>query len=195
MDDTVIRAMQQWPNVPAVYGWLALDRRGDWRIKSNAGRFECVAHAGMSEFIGRNYTRDDEGCWYFQNGPQKVYVSLDYTPWVYRLDSTATRLTAHTNAVPNDYRHLFLDDTDTLLVETELGIGVLLDRDLQSLLSHLTGLRGESAELVLEEAARGDTPCRFFGRSLSCAPIRAADIPTRFNFVPRPVPPAGQPEC
>ncbi len=195
MDEMVLRAMQQWPNVPAVYGWLALDRRGDWRIKSNAGHFERVAHAGMSEFIGRNYTSDDQGRWYFQNGPQKVYVSLDYTPWVYRLDSTGTRLATHTDAIPTDFRHLFLDDAGALLLETELGIGVLLDRDLQSALSKLTGPSGENAELVLDEASRGDIPCRFFGRSVSCMPVRAADIPARFKFVPRPVPPAGQADC
>lgn len=191
----VLRSMQRWPNVPAVYGWLALDRRGEWRIKSNAGRFERVAHPGMSEFIGRNYTCDAAGRWYFQNGPQKVYVALDYTPWVYRLDDTGTRLTAHTNAIPKDCRRLFLDDTYSLLLETELGIGVLHDRDLQSLLSRLTGPTGENAESVLDAATRREVPCRFFGHSISCAPIRASDIPTRFKFVARPVPPSGQPEC
>jgi len=27
MDDIVIRGMLKWPDVPAVYGWLSLDRR------------------------------------------------------------------------------------------------------------------------------------------------------------------------
>ena len=29
MDESVIRALAKWPNVPAVYGWLSLSRRGD----------------------------------------------------------------------------------------------------------------------------------------------------------------------
>ena len=36
MDDIVKQAMAKWPNVPHVYGWLALDRRGVWRIKGDA---------------------------------------------------------------------------------------------------------------------------------------------------------------
>ncbi|HET8728586.1 MAG TPA: DUF2946 family protein, partial [Alphaproteobacteria bacterium] len=32
MDESVLRAMTKWPNVPAVYGWLQLDQRGNWLI-------------------------------------------------------------------------------------------------------------------------------------------------------------------
>src|ERR1700690_230353 len=93
MDDIVIRAMAKWPNVPVVYGWLALDRRGQWSIKSAAPaapagaavHFEPVAKEKMIEFTGRNYPHDEQGRWYFQNGPQRVYVNLAYTPLVYRI--------------------------------------------------------------------------------------------------------------
>ena len=77
MDPIVARAMARWPNVPAVYGWLALDRRGNWLIKG-----ERITHQSMREFIARNYQPDDAGRWYFQNGPQRVYVTLAYTPLV-----------------------------------------------------------------------------------------------------------------
>ena len=33
MDEDVLRAMTRWPDVPAVYGWLSLDRRGRWLIR------------------------------------------------------------------------------------------------------------------------------------------------------------------
>src|SRR5437762_13798517 len=79
MDEIVLRSMLKWPDVPAVYGWLSLDRRGNWMIKTVAGRFERIAHAAVREFIGRNYASDPEGRWYFQNGPQRVFVALDYT--------------------------------------------------------------------------------------------------------------------
>jgi len=42
MDPIVARAMARWPNVPAVYGWLALDRRGNWLIKA-----ERITHQAM----------------------------------------------------------------------------------------------------------------------------------------------------
>jgi hypothetical protein len=80
MDESVIRAVAKWPNVPAVYGWLSLDRRGDWRLQG-----ERLTHRGAVAFINRNYASDVRGCWYVQNGPQRVYVTLEYTPWVYAL--------------------------------------------------------------------------------------------------------------
>ena len=77
MDDAVVRSLARWPNVPAVYGWLELDRRGNWRIKG-----ERIGNAALREFIARNYAADERGCWFFQNGPQRVYVALAYTPLV-----------------------------------------------------------------------------------------------------------------
>ena len=107
MDDIVIRAMAKWPNVPAVYGWLALDRRGQWSIKSAvpggsaaaAAEFEPVTNPKLIEFIGRNYAHDEQGRWFFQNGPQRVYVKLDYTPLVYRIANPHTlTFETHTGA-------------------------------------------------------------------------------------------------
>src|SRR5256885_15958649 len=86
MDDIVLRSMLKWPDLPAVYGWLSLDRRGNWMIKTAAGRFERIAHAAVREFIGRDYASDREGRWDFQNGPQRGVVALDFTPWGYRLE-------------------------------------------------------------------------------------------------------------
>ena len=70
MDDLVLRGMAKWPNVPAVYGWLSLDRRGQWLIKG-----ERISNPIVTAFIGRNYERDERGCWFFQNGPQRVFVA------------------------------------------------------------------------------------------------------------------------
>ena len=37
MDPIVRRAIARWPNVPAVYGWLKLDRRGRWSVRTAGG--------------------------------------------------------------------------------------------------------------------------------------------------------------
>jgi len=89
MDEMVARSMARWPNVPAVYGWLSLDRRGTWRIKQ-----ERVGNAALREFIARNYHADERGCWFFQNGPQRVFVRLDYTPLVVHYEATRCSTTA-----------------------------------------------------------------------------------------------------
>jgi hypothetical protein len=194
MDEIVIRGMLKWPDVPAVYGWLRLDRRGSWLIKTAAGRFERIANAAVVEFIGRNYAADAGGRWYFQNGPQRVFVALDYTPWVYRLDDAGGAFVAHTGAAPHELRAAYLDDAGALLLESELGVGVVLDRDLAAVLESLAGTR--DAERVVETISQGRAQTiRMMGRAVPASAIRAAEVPARFGFVPRPAPRAGEPEC
>lgn len=123
MDEIVVRSLAKWPNVPAVYGWLELDRRGNWLIKG-----ERIGNPGLREFIGRNYEADERGRWFFQNGPQRVYVKLAYTPFVVhyegeRLFDQCGRPFASMNA--------FQDDEGSVLVEGEAGIALLDDRDLE----------------------------------------------------------------
>ncbi len=201
MDRIVLRSMLKWPNVPAVYGWLRLDRRGQWWIKSGliktmADRFERIANPALADFIGRNYAADAEGRWYFQNGPQRVFVALDYTPWVYRLDDAGGAFLAHTGAAPRAPEAAFLDDAGALLLETEMGIGVLLDRDLPAVLERLADDRGLAVERRLEEIAQGgEARLMLHGRTLAVGFIRAGDVPRRFGFVARPAPRAGEPEC
>ena len=97
MDEIVDAALRKWPNVPHCYGWLALDVRGDWYMRDErtqaAGAFprpkgSRIEHAELLEFIERNYAADAAGAWFFQNGPQRVYVELEAAPWVWRLQPT-----------------------------------------------------------------------------------------------------------
>ena len=196
MDEIVLRSILKWPDVPAVYGWLSLDRRGNWMIKTVAGRFERIAHVAVREFICRNYASDSEGRWFFQNGPQRVFVALDYTPWVYRFDDAGQGLLAHTGAAPRALEAVFLDDAGALLLKTEIGIGVLLDRDLPAFLERLADVRGRALERLLEEVARGaEARAILQGKNVPIASINAAGVPGRFGFVARPAPRAGDAEC
>ena len=108
MDDIVKQAMNKWPNVPNCYGWLGLDERGHWYLRDDAAQAQGPFQSGLSgakgsllhhekliEFIHRNYAADAHGAWFFQNGPQRVYVELAATPLVWRLSSDF-KLTAQT---------------------------------------------------------------------------------------------------
>ena len=198
MDDVVIRAMAKWPNVPAVYGWLALDGRGQWSIRSAAeAGFEHVANAKLIEFIGRNYHHDEQGCWYFQNGPQRVYVKLDYTPLVYRIARAhPLSLETHTGLPCAALQSVWMDEAGNLLFVTEHGPGVLLDRDLPRALEALCYADGHALDeerlLALIEAGENADGVYFNSgnASLPLALIRALEAPQRLGYVREPQPPA-----
>ncbi|MFN3985010.1 MAG: DUF2946 family protein [Rhodocyclaceae bacterium] len=171
-----------WPPVPACYGWLSLDRRGNWRLKD-----EPVLHDGLNRFIGQRYTPQTDGCWIVRNGPQKVFVTLAYLPWVLRTQPGG-RLLTHTGLEIGAINAVFLDDEGNLLCDTPIGPGLVDDRDLAALLSECTTHddRRASDEALLA-ALQGTVSLYWRGHRLSL--IRRADVPARFGFQPQPQPP------
>ena len=149
MDDMVQAALRKWPDVPHCHGWLALDARGDWFMRDEAvqaaGPFprakgSRIEHAKLRGFIERNYQADAAGCWYFQNGPQRVYVTLEVAPWVWRLqppapgpDSAMPRVLSHTGlALQTPPTAALVDEQGRLFLATGQGLGLVhsLDMDL-----------------------------------------------------------------
>ncbi len=172
MDDIVRQALKKWPNVPHCYDWLALDARGDWYMRDeriqHAGPFPQVKgsriqHEKLREFIERNYLHDDAGSWFFQNGPQRVYVELEAAPWVWRLggEATAPAITSHTGLAAQ-FQSAWLDERGRLFLATDLGLGVVHTLDM------------ELAADAVEAGRWSPTETRF------------DDLPARFGFVLTP---------
>jgi hypothetical protein len=153
MDEIVARSLARWPNVPAVYGWLALDRRGNWLIRG-----ESIANAALREFIARNYEPDARGQWFFQNGPQRVYVSLAYAPLVAHYAGDA--LFDHCGR-PFAPREAFQDDEGSVLLLGAPGVALLDDRAL----AHFAELGQPRLPVIARR-----------------------DVAMRFGFVPEPAP-------
>ncbi len=142
MDEIVKAALKKWPNVPHCWGWLALDARGDWYMRDervqHAGPFPQVKgsrilHDKLREFIHRNYAADEHGGWYFQNGPQRVYVELEAAPWVWRLEATGgtPAVTSHTGR-PATVHSAWLDEHGRLFLATDLGLGIVHTLDMET---------------------------------------------------------------
>lgn len=142
MDDIVKAALKKWPNVPDCYDWLALDARGDWYMRDDriqhAGPFPLVKgslinHDKLKAFIQRNYASDERGCWFFQNGPQRVYVTLEATPHVFGIrlnDAGAYDIASHTDQVVNQVNAVFTDEWGRLFLETDMGVGIVRSPDM-----------------------------------------------------------------
>lgn len=172
MDEIVKAALKKWPNVPHCHGWLALDARGDWYMRDDrvraAGPFPRVkgsriVHDKLREFIQRNYACDADGAWFFQNGPQRVYVELEAAPHVWRLQAVGggLQVRSHTG-LPAQPRSAWLDEGGRLFLDTDQGFGLVHTQDM--------GLAADAVE-------RGDwVP----------AELSFAAMPARFGYRLRP---------
>ncbi|WP_256060908.1 DUF2946 family protein, partial [Klebsiella pneumoniae] len=68
MDDLVEKALARWPNVPAIAGWLKLNMQGDWLLTGPVPEGLTISHPRILNFMARNYGREADGRYYFQNG-------------------------------------------------------------------------------------------------------------------------------
>ncbi|KCB49352.1 DUF2946 family protein [Bordetella hinzii] len=187
MDQAVLDALQRWPDVPAVYGWLSLDKRGRWRLHPDQGAAQAITNPQILAFMDRNYAADAAGRWFFQNGPQRVYVDLPGAPYILRLDDRARGLVSHNGLAVHTVRHWWLDDSGQLWAETDLGPGLLDDRDLQAVLDRLVLDDGRPL-LEAPEALQSPRIVRGLGGLAPLAPAEAAGLPGRLGFVARPRP-------
>lgn len=155
MDESVLAAIAKWPDVPAVFGWLSLTARGEWRIRG-----EPIGNPALRDFIGRNYAPDAQGRWFFQNGPQRVYVSLEFAPWVYRLQADR-RLRTFTGLAPQRLCAAALVDGARFVLLTDLGAGNIDDRDAELFLPALTDHNGRALDEAGLERALGGAQALF----------------------------------
>lgn len=202
MDDIVKQALARWPNVPHCTGWLLLDARGHWRLRDEADQAQGapgspIRHEALIGFINRNYARDANGQWFFQNGPQRVYVELEYTPWVVRLASTNDGALTLADQAGQHFEPaaVYVDEHGSVLFEAEpeiaeesaeetadaatdthARVALLHDHDLDCFTEHAT---------LAEDGDSGTFHWRA-ETALPLQPIARADVPARFAFVRSP---------
>ena len=202
MDEQVLRSLVKWPNVPDCYGWLALDRRGQWRMRDEFTQQhhlpgQVIVHQALKEFISRNYARDSHGRYFFQNGPQRVFITLDATPWVVRIipSEQGTQLLTQcqnslepTAALSDENGNIYIvgkvtqaiyedNDRGKFSVQEGESIALLHDHDLD-LFSELASLR--------EEACSFGGSWTWHGQQLPLDPIHSSELATRFNYIAEP---------
>ncbi len=192
MDEMVLRGLAKWPNVPAVFGWLSLDRRGKWLIQG-----DHIDNPVVASYIGRNYECDASGRWFFQNGPQRVYVTLAYTPLIYRvLDARENPpiIEAHTGVRSTALSGVWIDEEGTVILQTELGVGLVHDHDVAEISALFVGADGlPASESALEQGMeqlqqRGNAPLwlKAGDANVKVNPVVSTELPRLFGFNPQP---------
>jgi hypothetical protein len=163
MDDIVRQAIAKWPNVPHCWGWLGLDARGNWYMRDDraqaAGPFplskgSLLRHEKLVDFIQRNYEADEQGRWFFQNGPQRVYVELENTPLVFRIGADRA-VSAHTGRSAT-VRHVVVDETGRVYLDTDVGFGIVHTLDVEAAADAI-----EAGDWRTHELPAAELPARF----------------------------------
>ncbi|MFZ4379896.1 MAG: DUF2946 family protein [Polynucleobacter sp.] len=202
MDEQVLRSLIKWPNVPDCYGWLALDRRGQWRMRDeftqqNQLPGQVIVHQALNEFISRNYARDSQGRYFFQNGPQRVFITLDATPWISRIipSDQGTQLLTQcqssidpTAALSDEKGNIYIvgkvaqtiyEDSDRgkFSIQESESIALLHDHDLD-IFSELASLR--------EEACGFGGSWNWHDKQLPLDPTHSSELAARFHYLTKP---------
>ncbi len=217
MDQSVLDAVKRWPDVPVVYGWLSLTARGEWKLHplgdaQLGGAGQGITNTQILGFIGRNYASQEDGAWFFQNGPQRVYVRLDAAPLILHVDPSARAITTHNRITVQKISDWYCDETGQLFAHTDVGPGRVDDRDLHLIADILRSADGRSLfdwfalfEQAQEQALKenenevkmGSTrilladPDKQYAALTEPAALRfinAAEIPTALHFIPNPGP-------
>ncbi|MGV0962586.1 MAG: DUF2946 family protein [Polynucleobacter sp.] len=202
MDEQVLRSLINWPNVPHCFGWLALDRRGQWRMRDEFAQANQLAgsviqHAALNEFISRNYACDSLGRYFFQNGPQRVFITLDATPWIARiipseigpqlLTQCGTEIQPQ-GALSDEKGNIYIagiipqslsNQIDgTAFTKTELlSVALLHDHDLDLF---------SNQSKVMEDACSFRGSWQWDGKDLPIEPIHSQELTERFHFTKVP---------
>ncbi|GAA4024171.1 DUF2946 family protein [Actimicrobium antarcticum] len=203
MDDIVKQSLVKWPNVPHCYGWLGLDARGYWRMRDEAAQHhdqpgDKIAHVALLGFINRNYLHDAQGRWYFQNGPQRVYVNLEATPFVAHTvahteahGAPSLKLVLQTGETLEQLDAAWLTDTGQLLVQAGERVALVDDRDLARCLTHVEidgAPAGDAALMAWLDDPAGPTvlTLAYGDQQLPVGRLASDELAGHFGFVQRP---------
>jgi hypothetical protein len=198
MDDIVKAAMAKWPNVPHCYGWLALDARGVWRMRDERAQAldlpgDPIRNPALLDFINRNYLHDQDGNYYFQNGPQKVYVDLIATPYIAQLlPDKSWRL--HTGEIMPPAERVWMLDDGNIVCKTAQHLCQLDDRDLSLLIDDFQENHSQLREarllefmaMPVHDVAASQIQINIQGRALSLEKSSLAHLMHMQNYGSRP---------
>lgn len=201
MDASIVRSLIKWPDVPRCFGWLALDRRGQWRMRNEYAQHHqlpgsVIEHIALKEFVARNYARDEQGRFFFQNGPQRVFITLDATPWIVRLIPNGAGLQFQTQcqnpmlaqgALCDESGNIYItglinqtqcEGSDALFVKKEcISVALLHDHDLDLF---------SSFAKMHEDTCSYKGSWSWDGEALPLDPIHSQELEKRFDFIKTP---------
>jgi hypothetical protein len=158
---------------------------------------QVITHRALNEFISRNYACDSLGRYFFQNGPQRVFITLDATPWIVRItpSENGLELISQCNnpieasgALSDEKGNIYIFGKVTQLTYKEKNVEQFSKEDCQTVaLLHDHDLDHFSRLAKLhEEACSFGGSWEWQGKQLPLDPIHSEELAARFKFITRP---------
>lgn len=149
-----------------------------------------IMHAALCAFINRNYSVDEQGRGYFQNGPQCVYVDLALTPYIAHTDPLLG-VVLQTGEVLNAIDYVLLTEQGQPVFVAGNKVAALDDRDIAD---WMRGLRIDEKFVVDERllawiGSPADQTALMWlhgDRALNVQRTLLEELPSRFTFALRP---------
>jgi hypothetical protein len=199
MDEQVLSSLIKWPSVPVCRSWLALNRRGDWLMRNEYAQEhllpgDVIKHRGLIEFIQRNYAIDSNGEWFFQNGPQRVYVDLDYTPFISRIYIENNKKLLRTNLGQDiEPEQCWMDENGQIILRAHIEVQRLISENTSTFIleKHPFAILLHDHDLDLfSETAQFHNACgslgswEWQGQSFEIEAIHSEEIKKNYCFLP-----------
>jgi hypothetical protein len=159
-----------------------------------------IVHQALNEFISRNYACDTEGRYFFQNGPQRVFITLDATPWIVRIipDDQQTKLLTQCQS-PIEPSAALSDENGNIYIVGEIS-QVIYENSNQATQTTFSTQAKESIallhdhdlDLFSELAILKEEACSFggswnwHGKQLPLDPIHSSELAGRFDYIAKP---------
>jgi hypothetical protein len=156
-----------------------------------------IHHKTLNEFISRNYAHDSLGRFFFQNGPQRVFVTLDATPFIARIFPSESGPQLLTQCGTEIKPQGALSDEKGNIYITGLFQKSLSDQINEEVFTKAESLsvallHDHDLDLFSNQSKLMEDTCSFRGfwqwkgNQLPIEPIHSSELANRFNFTKAP---------
>lgn len=156
-----------------------------------------IQHVALNEFISRNYACDSLGRYFFQNGPQRVFITLDATPFIARifpspsgpqlLTQCGTEIKPH-GALSDEKGNIYITGLITQSLSDQIDSTAFTKTESPS----VALLHDHDLDLFSEQSKVQEDACSFRGswlwdsKELPIEPVHSIELSKRFHFIKSP---------
>lgn len=156
-----------------------------------------IQHTALNDFISRNYACDSLGRYFFQNGAQRVFITLDATPWIARMIPSESGIQLLNQCGEKiEPQSALIDEKGNVYITGSItqSLSDQVDKTIftRTVLTSVALLHDHDLDIFSEQSTVQEDACSFrgswlwSGRKIPIEPIHSIELSERFHFVKAP---------